>query len=159
MRADRRRSGFTLIEIVVTVAIVMILASAALPLAGIAVQRSKEQELRLALRQIRSALDAYKTAADEGRIAKKADASGYPPDLDALVRGVPDEARPDRRMVYFLRRLPRDPFASDDLPAAQTWATRAYASAPDEPREGADVFDVASRAEGVGLNGVPYKLW
>lgn len=155
----RARRGFTLIEMVVTVAIVLILASAAIPLADIAARRSKEHELRISLRQIRQALDAYKVASEEGRIPKKADESGYPPDLDTLVRGVADQTRADRRVVYFLRSLPRDPFASPELEAARTWATRSYASPPDEPRAGADVFDVASRDEGIGLNGVPYKKW
>lgn len=155
----RRQRAFTLIELVITVAIVAILASAAMPLAQIAVQRGKEQELRSALRQIREALDAYKQAADEGRIEKKADASGYPPQLGVLVEGVEDIKKPDQPMVYFLRRLPRDPFAEDDVKAEDTWGLRAYASAPEDPREGDDVFDVYSLAEGEGLNGVPYREW
>ena len=155
----RRFSGFTLIELVITVAIVAILASAAVPLTQLAVQRGKEQELRSALRQIREAIDAYKQAGDEGRIAKKSDASGYPPALAELVKGVEDIKKPDKRRIYFLRRVPRDPFASDDVKADDSWGLRAYASPPDDPREGADVFDVYSLAEGKGLNGVPYKEW
>ncbi|HYJ19449.1 MAG TPA: type II secretion system protein [Burkholderiales bacterium] len=151
--------GFTLIELIVTVAIVAILSSAAIPLLDVAAQRGKEQELRTALRQIRQAIDAYKTAADEGRVGKKADESGYPPTLDALVSGVPDTTKPNMPRIYFLRRLPRDPFAPVDVPAARTWAMRSYESPPEEPREGRDVFDVASRSEGVGLNGVPYSRW
>jgi len=152
-------SGFTLIELVITVAIVAILASAAVPLAQLAVQRGKEQELHSALRQIREGIDAYKQAADEGRIEKKSDASGYPPDLAVLVKGVEDIKKPDKPRIYFLRRQPRDPFATDHVKAEDTWGLRAYASPPDDPREGADVFDVYSLAEGKGLNGVPYKEW
>lgn len=151
--------GFTLIELVITVAIVAILASAALPLAQIAVQREKERELRTALREIREAIDAYKKAGDEGRVVRAADASGYPPDLDALVAGVNDAKLPVRKNIYFLRRLPRDPFAPTDLAAADTWGKRSYESPPDNPREGKDVFDVHSNSEGVGLNGIPYRNW
>jgi general secretion pathway protein G len=155
----RSSRAFTLVELIVTVAIVAILASAALPLAQIALQRGKEQEMRTALRQIREAIDAYKQAADDGRVAREADASGYPPSLDALVLGVDDVKLPVKKSIYFLRRLPRDPFAPDNLPAAETWGKRSYESPPDNPREGKDVFDVYSLNEGKGLNGVPYKEW
>ena len=115
--------GFTLIELVVTVAIIGILVSAALPLAELAVKRAKEHELRQALRQIRTALDEYKRAGDDGRIVRKADESGYPPSLDVLVEGVPDAKDPaKKRLIYFLRRVPADPFAEDStLPAARSW--------------------------------------
>lgn len=153
------RGGFTLVELVVTVAIVGVLATVTLPLAQLTVQRHKEQDLRLALRQIREAIDAYKRAADEGRIARRADESGYPRTLNALVAGVEDAKQLDRRKIYFLRRLPRDPFADGGSDAAQTWGKRSYASAPDAPSEGADVYDVYSLAAGAGLNGVPYRIW
>ena len=151
--------AFTLIELIITVAIVAILASAALPLTQIVVQRGKEQELRTALRQIREAIDAYKQTADEGRVSRKADESGYPPSLDVLAAGVEDIKTPQRKAIYLLRRLPRDPFAPAELPAAETWGKRSYASPPDDPREGDDVFDVYSLAEGKGLNGIPYREW
>jgi general secretion pathway protein G len=151
--------GFTLIELVITVAIVGILASAALPLTHVAIQRGKEQELRTSLRQIREALDAYKLASSEGRIETKADESGYPPKLEVLVSGVDDIKKPNKPKIYFLRRLPRDPFAPATLAAQDTWAKRSYDSPPDDPREGKDVFDVYSKSEGAGLNGVPYKEW
>ncbi|MGH6629373.1 MAG: type II secretion system protein [Burkholderiales bacterium] len=151
--------GFTLIELIITVAIVAILASAVLPLSQIAAQRAKEQELRTALRQIREAIDKYKEATDEGRVLKKADVSGYPPNLSVLVEGAEDAKQPEKRMIYFLRRLPRDPFAPEPASAAETWGKRAYASPPADPREGDDVFDVYSKSEGIGLNGVPYREW
>jgi general secretion pathway protein G len=156
----RRLGGFTLIELVVTVAIVGILASIAVPLGTVTVQRAKEQELRLALRQIREAIDAYKRAVDEGRIARSADGSGYPPSLDVLVDGASDAQSPTPKRIYFLRKLPRDPFY--DRPgaaAAETWGLRAYASPPDAPFAGEDVFDVYSLSARSGLNGVAYRAW
>lgn len=151
--------GYTLIELVVTVAILGLLATVTVPLAQLAVQRSKEQELRSALRQIRTAIDAYKRAVDEGRIVRRADESGYPRSLDALVAGVEDASQPDRRKIYFLRRLPADPFAEPGSDPARSWGKRSYASPPEAPSEGADVYDVYTRAEGQGLNGVPYRRW
>src|SRR5688572_11303774 len=118
MRAAR---GFTLIEMLVAVAIVALLASIALPLSEVAAQRNKEQELRRSLREVREAIDNYKRAADEGRIARASDASGYPASLAILVDGVSDVRNPAGAKVYFLRRIPRDPFARDpNLDAAQT---------------------------------------
>ncbi|HSV70554.1 MAG TPA: type II secretion system protein [Methylibium sp.] len=155
----RRLHGFTLIELLVTVAILAVLATGAMTLTDLAAKRSREQELRLALRQIREAIDAYKVAADAKRIRTAADDAGYPPDLDALTRGVPDASRPDGRLVYFLRRLPRDPMADAALPAAQTWGLRSYESEPDAPQPGRDVFDVYSLSPQVGLNGRPYREW
>ncbi len=153
-------TGFTLIELVVTVAIVAILASVALPLNELVTQRAKEQDLRRALRDIREAIDAYKQAADEGRILRKIGESGYPRRLEELVEGVEDQKDPKKARIYFLRRLPPDPFFADAATApAQTWRLRSYASPPDDPREGEDVFDVYSRSEVVGINGRPYKDW
>ncbi|MGZ8983682.1 MAG: type II secretion system protein [Methylotenera sp.] len=152
--------GFTLIELVVTVAILALLASVALPMAEVAVQRSKEQDLHTALRVIREAIDAYKQASDEGHILKKVDESGYPPSLDILVQGVSDAMSPLDRKIYFLRRLPRDPFAIDPtLSASQTWGKRSYASSPNEPEEGNDVYDIFTLSHGVGLNGIAYLEW
>jgi general secretion pathway protein G len=153
-----RRAGFTLIELVITVAIVGVLALLAAPLLEVTAQRHKETELHLALRQIREAIDAYRQAVQDKKIESPADASGYPPDLDSLVKGVPDITKPDRPMIYFLRRLPRDPMNPDaTLSAAETWGKRSYASPPDAPSPGEDVYDVYSLSDAVGLNGVPYR--
>jgi general secretion pathway protein G len=152
--------GFTLIELLITVAIVALLASVALPLAEVTVQRNKEKEFRQTLREIRLAIDAYKRAADEGAIEKAADASGYPPTLATLVEGVKDKRKTDDTKIYFLRRVPPDPFAAEPAaPAAATWGKRCYASPPDEPAEGPDVFDVYSRSATIGLDGRPYRQW
>lgn len=153
-------AGFTLIELVITVAIVAVLASAALPLNELVAQRAKEQELRRALREIRGGIDLYKQAWEEGRIQKKAGESGYPRKLEDLVHGVVDQKDPKKAKIYFLRRIPGDPFAADpELTALQSWGKRSYASPPEDPKEGEDVFDVFSRAPGTGLNGRPYREW
>lgn len=155
-----RARGFTLIELLVTVVLVTILATAALPLSELTVKRSKEQELRIALRELRTAIDAYKQAGDEGRIEKAITASGYPETLDILVEGAVNIKSPGHERIYFLRRLPRDPFFADaDVPAAETWGQRSYASPADDPQEGDDVYDVFSLSEGTGLNGIPYRQW
>ncbi len=162
LRRPRGR-GFTLIELIISVAIVALLASGAMGLAEVAVRRSKEQELRQGLRQIREAIDAYKLASDARRIRKAADETGYPRSLDELVSGVPDVSAPAKGAepprLFFLRRLPRDPWADPDLPAAATWGLRSYASDPENPQPGRDIYDVYSRARGTGLNGLPYRQW
>jgi general secretion pathway protein G len=159
MTRRRPPRGFTLVELVVTVTIIAILASVALPFAELAVQRAKEQDLRSALREIRGAIDTYKQAADQGRIKKSLEQTGYPPDLNVLVQGVEDQKDPKKARIFFLRRLPRDPFADPQLTPAESWGKRSYESPPDAPKEGTDVFDVYPLSSGVGLNGVPYKDW
>jgi general secretion pathway protein G len=152
--------GFTLIELVITVAIVAILALGVLPLAEVTMQRTKESELRNALRHVREAIDAYKQASDEGRIAKRANETGYPRSLQVLVEGVEDAKDPRKSKIYFLRRIPRDPLAIDsNIAAADTWGRRSYASSPEDPQPGDDVFDIYSLSAGTGLNGVRYREW
>jgi general secretion pathway protein G len=156
-----RARGFTIIELVITLGIVALLATAVAPSATLMFQREREAELRTSLRTLRTAIDAYKKAADQGRIEKKADESGYPPDLRVLVDGVEDKASPKEGvMIYFLRRIPPDPFWPDaTTPPAEQWGLRSYASPPDAPEEGDDVFDVYTRSARVGLNGVPLREW
>lgn len=154
-------AGFTYIELVITVAIVALLASVVFPLAELSVQRVKEQELRRALREIRPAIDAYKRVWDEGRIERKVGETGYPPKLELLVEGVEDVRDPKKAKIYFLRRLPRDPFFEGEpaTPPAQTWGRRSYASPPEFPEEGEDVFDVFSRSPKKALDGSLYRDW
>jgi general secretion pathway protein G len=164
----RSRQGFTLIEVVITLALVGLIAMTSLPLYEVISTRMKESELRVALRTLRAALDAYKAASDNGTIPREAGESGYPPNLDVLVEGVEtgnsssvsfSGKSPTQKRV-FLRQVPRDPFNTDaTLPAAQTWQTRAYGSPPESPQSGDDVFDVSSTVGRVGLNGIPYSNW
>jgi general secretion pathway protein G len=165
MKRDR---GFTLVELVVTLALVGLLALVAIPSYQLITTRMKEAELRLALRTLRSALDAYKEAADGGLIAKRTGESGYPPTLSVLVEGIDAQARNgplslvgDRpQRLVFLRQIPRDPFNTDPaLPPEQTWRTRAYASPVNDPAPGADVFDVYSSSGRIALDGTAYHTW
>lgn len=161
MRTPGASYGFTLIELVVTVAIISLLATVALPMAELELQRAREHELHLALREIRTALDAYKEAVDDGRAVRLLGKSGYPTSLGALVDGVPDARNPKgKSKIYFLRKIPRDPMFTDPgVPNEDTWGKRSYASSADAPAEGDDVFDVYSLSSGIGLNGVPYRNW
>lgn len=157
----RHPHGFTLIELVITVAIVGLLATVAFPMAEVAVQRSKEREFRDALLQIRNAIDAYKQAVDDGKVFSDAKKTGYPPTLKALAEGISDVKSPNKdKKIYFLRRIPRDPFFDDpSKPPEATWGIRSYASPPDAPSEGDDVYDVYTLSTGTGLNGIPYRQW
>ena len=163
-----KNSGFTLIELVVTVAIVAILATVALPMLQLSVQRVKENELRANLRQIREAIDAYKKVADieNGPIKKTISQSGYPPSLDVLVNGVVDDKDPNKHKIRFLRSIPLDPMQSVDQASSQSgddllnnWGLRSYKSEANSPAEGDDVYDVYSRSKQIGINGVPYNQW
>jgi general secretion pathway protein G len=213
MMATRKRArsvsagGFTLIELLVTLALVALVALVAVPLSEVSSLRQKESELRLNLRTIRAALDAYKAGVDAGEIVRDTGASGYPRSLEVLVNGVDAVAKPapaatiagmqartspqwdtpttpsastlartsplwdapatpastasaPPKRYYFLRKVPRDPFFDGDTAtASQTWLLRSYASRPDTPQPGADVFDVTSKSNRTALDGTPYSSW
>lgn len=153
-----RAPGYTLVELLVVLAIIGTLTLIAYPLAEISVQRDREQELRRALWQLRDAIDAYHRAVEDGQLPKSLNGSGYPPSLETLVNGLPNAKVPGRTM-YFLRSIPRDPFASAQLAPAATWALRSYQSPADRPSPGEDVYDVHSRSDRIGLNGIALKQW
>ena len=150
----RGNSAFTLIELMVAVTILLTLATMALPVARLKIKRDKEMELRRSLREMRTAIDRYKDAADKGLIAIEADTEGYPPDLQTLVDGVPLAGKPDRR-VRFLRRIPRDPFTN-----STDWGLRAVQDRGDSRSWGGqNVFDVYSRSAGIALDATRYADW
>jgi len=160
----RPRTGFTYIELMVAVAIMGVLALSAVPLSDWLRQRSQESQLRDALRQIRTAIDAHRKAAEEGGIARQQGASGYPRSLGDLARGIDMVAEGTGtgtgRKVYFLRRVPRDPFFPDPrVPAELTWGLRSSDSPPDRPAPGKDVFDVYSLSPRQALDGSYYRTW
>lgn len=158
-RRARPSRGFTLIELMVALSILALLVSIAAPVADLAIQRKKEDELRYALRTIRDAIDDYHRAVEDGRITKAVASNGYPKNLQLLVDGVEDEKSPKKQKIYFLRRIPRDPFAPAGDKPETAWGKRSYASSADEPRDGDDVYDVYSRSDKVGINGIPYRNW
>lgn len=160
MKLGRAARGFTLVELLISVVIVGLLASVAVPVTELVIKRGKEKELREALREIRTAIDAYKQAVDDGRIKTDVLKSGYPPNLQVLVDGVPDvRSAASGRQIYFLRRIVPDPFAANSADPAATWGKRSYASPADAPAEGEDVFDVYSQSTQTGLNGIRYQEW
>jgi general secretion pathway protein G len=149
--AAARQAGLTLVELIVTVAILAILATAAVPLARFRVQREKERELRYDLWQMRDAIDRYKDAADKHAFQIKLDSQGYPPDLDTLVKGVDAQGK----KLRFLRRIPVDP-----MTGKAEWTLR---SMQDEPNSdswgGQNVFDVASKSQATAMDGTKYSDW
>jgi general secretion pathway protein G len=155
----RLEAGFTFVELLVVTALVAILASAIMPLARVATQREHEIELRRSLREIRTAIDHYKDAADAGQIPPtsiRTGSEGYPPDLETLVVGV--ESAGDANSSHklkFLRRIPIDP-----MTGSAEWGLRAYEDKPDSKSWGGqDVYDVYSKSEGTGLDGTKYADW
>jgi general secretion pathway protein G len=160
-RTGRRRArGFTLIELLAALTLLALLATVALPLTELVKRRANEAELRRSLIVIRSALDAYKRAADAGHLERSIDESGYPPDLRTLVDGVEDKKSANGARLYFLRRIPPDPLCECDGKSPEDmWETRSYDSEPSSFSSGKDVFDVRSRNRKEGLNGVPYDEW
>ncbi len=157
---QRQQSGFTLIELMVTLVLLAILASSAAPMLQLTAKRSKEQELRRALWQIRDAIDAYKQAADDGLIEISKDKTGYPANLTILVTGVENRQYPKHKKIIFLRQIPRDPFNTDStLSALETWQQRSYLNAIDDKDSSDDVYDVHSMSHEIGLNNIEYTLW
>jgi general secretion pathway protein G len=160
LKFDRpRTTGFSLVELLAVLAILSILAAAAMPLSQLVAKRGKEQELRYELHELRDSIDAYKRAVDEGHIAKKVGETGYPPKLEDLVNGIEDLRDPNKAKMYFLRSIPTDPMAKPGITGNESWNKRSYASPPDDPREGDDVYDVHSQSEELGLDGIPYNKW
>jgi general secretion pathway protein G len=146
--------GFTLLEMVATMAIMIILAGAALPLARTHAQRLKEEELHRDLREIRTAIDRYKDLSDQGLIAVEPDTFGYPPDLETLVNGVPVKGIEDVK-YKFLRRIPVDPMTGQT-----DWALRSMQDDPDADMWGGEnVFDVHSSSMATALDGSLYSSW
>jgi general secretion pathway protein G len=149
--AASRQSGLTLVELIVTVAILAILASAVVPLARFRVKREKERELRYELWQMRDAIDRYRDAADRHAFQVKVDSQNYPPDLDTLVKGVDAQGK----KLKFLRRIPVDP-----MTGKAEWTMR---SMQDEPNSdswgGQNLFDVASKSQATALDGTKYSDW
>lgn len=155
-RTTRRgiESGMTLLELFVACSILLVLASAAIPVARVAVKREKERELRRVLREMRNAIDAYKDAADRNLIQVELGTEGYPPDLETLVNGIELTTAKERR-VRFLRKIPVDPMTGN-----AEWGMR---SVQDDPKSsswgGQNVFDVFSKSQGLALDGTKYSDW
>jgi general secretion pathway protein G len=154
----KNQRGFTMLELMAVLAILATLAWMVMPLAEVARERERERELRRALWEIRDAIDAYQRVYDAHTNVKMSGISGYPPSLATLAEGIPDPASAGQ-MLYFIRRIPRDPFASATLPPEQTWGLRSYDSSASEPAAGADVYDVYSRSTAMALDGTLVKSW
>jgi general secretion pathway protein G len=153
-RDERFGRGFTIVELIAAITILLILTSVALPIARIQAQRTREVELRRALRELRQAIDRYKDFADRGMIPSKPDSFGYPPDLETLVNGVPLKGSSTAK-YKFLRRVPVDP-----MTAKAEWSLRALQDDPDSRSwGGGNVFDVSSRSQGTALDGTRYVDW
>ncbi|SRR5581483_5381010 len=147
----RGQRGFTFLELVVATTIMIILASAVIPLARFTVRREKERELRNDLWEMRDAIDRYKDAADRGMFQVKLGTDGYPPDLDTLVQGVDIGGK----KVRFLRKVPVDPMTGKN-----DWGLRSMSDDPDSDSwNGDNVFDVYSKSEGTAMDGTKYKDW
>lgn len=152
------QSGFTFIELLVVSTLLIILASAVLPMARVTMQRQREAELRRSLREMRAAIDRFKAAADAQQIGGtdlRAGSEGYPPDLETLVEGVSVVGDASGRKLKFLRRVPIDPMTN-----STEWGLRAYQDRPDSNSWGGqNVFDVYTKAEGTALDGTKYRDW
>jgi general secretion pathway protein G len=155
-RAERAgESGLTLVELIVAAAILLVLSSVALPLARIQVRREQERELRLALREIRGAIDRYKDASDAGLIQVELGTEGYPKDLQTMVDGVTLVKSPDEKKLRVLRRIPKDPLTN-----STDWGLRSYQDEPDSTAWGGeDVYDVYTKSTAMALDGTSYASW
>ena len=154
-RGTRPQAGLTLLELIIACSILIILASAALPVTRVTIRRQKEIELHRALREIRSAIDRYKDTADRNLIQVEVGTEGYPPDLDTLVEGIGAANDASGRMLKYLRRIPIDPMTS-----SQDWGKRAYQDDPDTTAWGGkNVFDVYTKSTGTALDGTKYRDW
>jgi len=150
MRRKQER-GLTLVELIITIAILGILASAAAPMTLLVIKRQKERELRRELWEMRDAIDHYKDVADSGAVQIKVDSNGYPPDLETLVNGIDLQGK----KVRFLRRIPVDP-----MTGKAEWGLRSMQDDPDSDSYGGQsVFDVHSKSQGIGLDGTKYSDW
>lgn len=149
--------GFTFIEMIVVTTILLVLASTVMPLAQVTMQRQREAELHRALREMRTALDKFKDAVDQGLIPStelEPANEGYPPDLETLVDGVSVANDASGRKLKFLRRVPVDPMTRDE------WGLRSYQDNPDSKSWGGqNVFDVYTKSEGTALDGTKYRDW
>ena len=154
----RHSRGYTFIELLVVSTIIMILASAIMPLAKVTARRQRESELHRALREMRTAIDKFKDQADLGNISAlelKAGSENYPPDLQTLVDGVTAANDPTGRKLKFLRHIPVDPMTH-----SREWGLRSYQDKPDATNWGGqNVFDVYTRFDGTGLDGTKYRDW
>lgn len=157
---NKKQRGFTLIELLVALVLLALIATSAAPLMQVSAKRDKEQELKRALWQVRDAIDDFKQAVEDGRIEQSDELSGYPTSLAQLVEGMEDQLDPDHKKIYFLRRIPRDPFATDPtISNTQTWGKRSYESSFDDKEAGDDVYDIYSLSDAVGLNQQSYREW
>ncbi len=162
MKRLRHQSGVTLLELMVTATLVIVLASVAMPLSRLSEKRKNEAALRTTLREVRKAVDQFKTDWDAKRLSRvESDDevvnvdTGYPASLQAMVLGAPAASRPDEKRIKYLRRVPVDP-----ITRTVEWGTRCYEDDPDTLIScGDDVYDVFSLSEGVGIDGVPYREW
>ena len=150
-----REKGVTLLEVLITIAILLVLAGAAIPVARTAIKRGKELELRTALRDMRNAIDQYKKYADQGLIQPEGlESEGYPKDLETLVEGVSQIGAIDKKL-RFLRRIPKDPMTN-----TTEWGLRSLQDDPNSLSWGhQNVFDVYTQSEATGLDGTPYNTW
>jgi general secretion pathway protein G len=145
----------TLLELIIACAILSVLATAALPLARVAIIRRKESMLHYDLREMRDAIDRYKDYSDQNKIQVQAGTEGYPPDLETLVNGVPLLGTKDNRRLHFLRSIPVDPMTGN-----KDWGLRSVTDDPDSGAWGGDdVFNVFSKSTATALNGTKYSDW